>query len=136
MTNRDHQSAAAPCTPPEALCEGPSNVVDLVTTRRNLKTEDLKTVTPKKQTVFSPLPQFRCIPEGCTLNPERCLVVDPERSTLNAEGSPVVDLVTSTRHQKTKALKTISSKKQTVFSHLPQFRCTSERCTLNAERCS
>ena len=47
MTNRHHQLAAAPPNPPETPCADPVNVVDLVTLSTNLKTEDLKTVTPK-----------------------------------------------------------------------------------------
>jgi hypothetical protein len=69
MTNRNHQTAAAHPTPPDAPRGGPSNVVDLVTTSRNLKTEDLKTVTPKKQTVFSTQPHFWCNSVGSVLGP-------------------------------------------------------------------
>jgi hypothetical protein len=47
MTNRHHQYAAAHPAPRDSAKEDITRVVDLVTMSRNLKTEDLKTVTPK-----------------------------------------------------------------------------------------
>jgi hypothetical protein len=59
MTNRHHQSAAHPA-PPDSPREGTTHVVDLVTASMDLKTEDLKTVPPKKHTDSSPMPHFWC----------------------------------------------------------------------------
>src|ERR1700679_1646016 len=56
MTNRHHQTAAAFNTAQNALRGGPSNVVDLVTMSRNLKTEDLKNCPPKKHANSSRTP--------------------------------------------------------------------------------
>jgi hypothetical protein len=77
--NRHHQTATAHRTPPDARGPGTSNVVDLVTTFRNLKTKTLKTVTPKKHTILSPVHHFCC-------NAERVLLSTPsaERRAPNA----------------------------------------------------
>jgi hypothetical protein len=142
----------APCS----LFPEPCLVVDLVTSCRNLKTEDLKTVTPQKHTNFPPQPQFPCNSERPVLSrskgrtrtacPERVRnsgrvewaehrpVVDPAPCTLYPQPCPVVDLVTSSRNLKTKEIKTVTPQKVTRFSPLPGLQCISERCTLNAER--
>jgi hypothetical protein len=114
MTNRHHQTAAAHCTSPEAPRRGTANVVDLVTMSMNLKTEDLKTVIPKRETVFAPLPHFRCNFESSISNPEPGLVVARGCRILNADGNPVVEFVTSGKYQKTKALETVPLENKTV----------------------
>jgi hypothetical protein len=132
MTDHDNNAAAVlpdRRTPNAERCP----VVDLVTLSTNLKTEDLKTVTPKKHTNFAALPQFWRGPErrtriawherarasGRVEWAERRAIVDPAPCTLYPQPCPVVDLVTITRNLKTKEIKTVPPKNVTKCSPSP-----------------
>jgi hypothetical protein len=70
MTDHDNNAAAVlpeRRTPNAERCP----VVEFVTTFRNLKTGDLKTVTPQKHTNFPPQPHLRCSFDSRDRNPKR-----------------------------------------------------------------
>jgi hypothetical protein len=94
MTKPHHQSAAAHPTPPGSSREHTSHVVDLVTAPRNLKTEDLKTVPPKKHTNSSRMPHFRCNAAGSILG-----TLPRSDSSLPSPDSPLLSSAFGSEHR-------------------------------------
>jgi hypothetical protein len=137
MTDHDNNAAAVlpeRRTPNAERCP----VVDLVTLSTNLKTEDLKTVTPKKHTNFAALPQFWRGPErrtriawherarasGRVEWADQRPVVDPAPCSLYPAPCPVVDLVTTFRNLKTEDLKTVTPKNIQIPRRSPTSAAT------------